>query len=357
MQYAFGTLQNVRLEAANMSILINPHRHERMPELDQLYVVTTIFNPMRYKSRYELFWSFRDHMRDLGAKLMVIEVALGDRPFEVTQPGNPLHVQLRTTQEFWLKECALNVGISRLPTDWKYVMWADADIHFARSDILEETVHQLQHYHIVQCWEDAIDLGPRGEVIEVHKGFVWSWHNLDEALQLVGGSWHEIEKQCPYYYAGPKGKKSRTAILHPGYAWAARREALVDLGGLFDVGLLGAADHHMAHCLVGRGLKASPTRLSPGYKRALVEWEKRANTHIRGNIGVVPGSITHSFHGKKKDRKYRDRWEILFKHNFEPDTDLKRDWNGLYALTHHGQRMRNDLRRYFIARCEDSIDT
>jgi hypothetical protein len=46
----------------------------------------------------------------------------------------------------------------------------------------------------------------------------------------------------------------------------------------------------------------------------------------------------------------------LLKNNFDPELDLKRDWQGLYILTHKGERMRNDIREYFRQRNEDSID-
>lgn len=339
-----------------MSILVNPYKHSTTPDLDKLYVVTTVFNPMRYKSRYELYDKFAEGMGRLGANLVTVELALGDRPFELTRHDEVRHVQLRTKDEFWLKESALNVGISRLPNDWKYVMWVDADVEFHRQDILEEVVHQLQHAAVVQCFEDAVDLGPRGEVIETHKGFVWSWWNQAEALSLVGGTWKEL---TPTYYGASTTKatsKSRTSILHPGFAWAARREALADLGGLLDVGILGASDHHMAHALVGRVLEASPPNLTDGYKHILREWQRRADTHIRQNIGYVPGMLFHHFHGPKRKRYYNERWEILHKHKFDPSRDLKRDWSGLYTFTDDGLRMRGDIRRYLIDRCEDSAE-
>lgn len=331
-----------------------------MSEVDSLYVVTTVFNPMRYKSRYALYEQFRDHMESLGARLMTVELALGDRPFEVTERGNPMHVQLRTDQEFWLKESALNVGISKLPDDWKYVMWCDADVTFARADILEETVHQLQHYDIVQCFEDAIDLGPRGEVLETHKGFAWSWWNKEAAAALMGSTVRELDSTRSYYYADAAndvnhGFRQRTSTYHTGFVWAARRQAYTDLGGLFDTAILGAGDHHLSYCLAGQILSSIPADLSIGYKRELLEWQKRADMHIRQNFGHVPGTIFHAFHGSKRERFYRSRWQILLDHAYEPDTDLKRDWNGLWALTHHGQRMRNALRRYFVSRNEDAL--
>jgi len=85
------------------------------PFPDRLHVVTAISNPQRFRSRYELFWAFEKRVRDSGAILHVAEVAFGGRPFEVTEPGNPNHLQLRTGFELWHKENALNLLIANGP--------------------------------------------------------------------------------------------------------------------------------------------------------------------------------------------------------------------------------------------------
>lgn len=264
---------------------------------------------------------------------MIVEIAFGDRPFELTEPGRADHVQLRTWDEIWHKENMINLGIANLPQDWEYVAWIDADVEFMRQDWPEEIVHQLQHYMVIQLFQNAIDLGPMGEVMKVHDGFVSSY--------LADKPWPKLG-----YYAH----------WHPGYAWAARREAIDGLGGLFDVAILGSADHHMAFALVGKVIEYAPKQVSPAYKRRLLTWQDRANTHIRKDIGFMPGSIQHHWHGRKKDRRYQERWEILLKHSYDPDFDLQRDWQGLYRLSDVGERMRVDLRNYFMVRNEDSID-
>lgn len=308
-------------------------RHTSTPELDKLWVITVVSNPARYRSRYKLLEVFKNSVERAGANLFIVECALGNRPFEVTQADNPHHLQLRTNDEIWHKENMINLGIQRLPRDWKYVAWIDADIEFIRPDWPEEIVHQLQHYKVIQLFQTAIDLGPNGEALKTHEGFMSSFIN-----------------------GKPLPNKKNYPVWHPGYGWAARREAIDDLGGLFDVAILGSADHHMAWCLIGKGLQYAPSKISPAYKRELSTWQDRANTHIRQNVGYMSGTIVHHWHGKKRDRRYVERWDILLKHDYDPDQDLQRDWQGLYRLSDKGERMRNDLREYFRMRNEDSID-
>jgi hypothetical protein len=53
-----------------------------------LHVVTCVSNPLRWKSRIELYRSFERHMLESGVRLTIVECALGERPFELD--GNPL---------------------------------------------------------------------------------------------------------------------------------------------------------------------------------------------------------------------------------------------------------------------------
>lgn len=310
--------------------------HTSAPGLDKLWVVAVVNNYARYSSRYNLFSQFKQMVEQAGVNLMIVEVALGDRPFEMTQPNNPNHIQLRTWDELWHKENMINIGISRLPADWEYVAWIDGDIGFVRNDWAQEIVHQLQHYQVIQLFQTAIDLGPTGEAIRTYDGFVYSYLNGNP----------------PPFTKGNHGQY----IFHPGYAWAARREAIDALGGLFDYGVLGSSDHHMAHGFFGKIVENAPKKISEGYKKSLLIWQDRALKHIRGDVGFMTGSIYHFWHGSKVERFYNTRWDILLKHKFDPYYDLKQDWQGLYSFTDAGLRMRDDIRNYFRVRNEDGIN-
>lgn len=305
-------------------------KHSEAPGLKNLYVIAVVSNPARFASRYRLFEAFRKQV-DGKANLFTVELALGDRPFECNAD-----LELRSFDELWHKENMINLAIQRLPSDWEYVAWVDADIAFCRDDWAEEIVHQLQHHHVIQLFQNAIDLGPHGEVIQVHNGFVWSWATGQPPSRSANGG---------YNYGN----------WHPGYAWAARREAIEALGGLFDLGILGAGDHHMAHALLGKVHERVPPFLSDGYVEALEAWQQRANVHIRQDLGFMPGTIHHAWHGPKRKRFYGERWEILRKHGYDPRHHIKRDSQGLLAFTHAGEVMRNDIRQYFKARDEDDI--
>lgn len=313
--------------------------------LDHFYVVTMISNPVRFKSRYELYKKFEKMVHDAGGKLITVEVAFGDRAHEVTSHCNPNHIQLRTIDEIWVKENCLNIAISRLPCDWKMVAFVDADISFARSDWLMETAHALQHYEVVQMWSHALDLGPNHEPIQHHRSFMYCYHE-NFCHQPKGHG--EGGK-----YSGDKH------FWHPGFAWAFTRRAIDRLGGLLDTAILGSGDHSMAMALVGLGQNSFPKAVTKRYAYEIMRWQERAEKYIKRDVGFIHGTITHNWHGKKRDRRYVERWDIVVKNHFDPDIDLKKDCQGLYQLevtNHRQRRLRDEIRHYFRQRNEDSID-
>lgn len=316
-------------------------------DLSKFHVVTMISNTARYRSRYNIYRKWHEMIKAAGVNFTLVELAFGERPFEITERDNDWHVQLRTQDELWHKENGINVAINYVcqeHPDAKYFAWIDPDVFPMRTprDWFEETWHQLQHYHVVQMFEHAIDLDPSYSVMsKPHKSFMAAYVQSGFKLPDTKGHW--------YYYGHG----------HPGYAWAASREALNHLGGLIDFAILGAADRHMALGLVHSIEQSFPGGISDAYQAELLQWQERAKKHIRLDVGYVPGDIYHYFHGKKKDRKYADRWKILVDTQYDPNTDLKRDAQGLWQVEDWDPRqirLRDLLRGYFRARNEDSID-
>jgi hypothetical protein len=306
-------------------------------ESSKLHCVTVIFNPCRYKSRYEQFFEFKKMFDEAGVPLWVVEVAIGRREFVCTEANNPYHLQLASDSELWFKEIALNLLVERLPREAEYIAWIDADVYSGHGlkAWLAETVQQLQRYKIVQMFQTAIDLGPDGEALSLHKGFVHQYQN------------------------GQLNPRDYAANGHPGFAWAAHKSVLWDkLGGLIDWSILGSGDRSMCYAWIHKAALSVPDNISPGYLRELLEYETRCKMYLRKDIGFVPGTIYHWWGGRKKDRQYADRWKIITKNDFDPDRDLKQDWQGLFSLNDDGTdrsiRLRDEVRKYFGTRREDA---
>ncbi len=141
---------------------------------------------------------------------------------------------------------------------------------------------------------------------------------------------------------------------HTGYVWAATRHAMESVGGLFDIAALGAGDYHMALALIGHADKSMPAQVNGSYRKQLKEWETRALRDINFNLGYLQGTVEHNFHGRKSDRRYIDRWQIILEHGFDPDADIMRNSHGVLELTCRKPKMRHDLDVYLRQRAEDA---
>jgi hypothetical protein len=328
------------------------------PLPSKLYVITPIFNPSRYRVRYELYRQFAKHMEESGVILITVELALHDHPFEVTEADNPLHVQLRTDHVLWYKEPLINVGLRYLPKDWEYVAWIDADTKFTRDDWAQETIRLLQHYQLIQMWSQIQDLSPDFEIMNSRGSYINSF--MYNYCNGIVPSAEVTKHQNPYPERPTESKKASSWYGPPGLAWAARREAIDHLGGVIDWAIVGSGDSYMASALIGGVQHQLRQDYHPEYVNQFLLWQTRAERFIRRNVGYMSGVCLHYFHGKKVRRQYVSRNKILTRNAFNPVTDLKRDWQGLYQLCDHGDErslnLRDDLRGYFNQRNEDSVD-
>jgi len=315
--------------------IVNQINHPTLSSDNTLHVIGVISNPIRYHSRYRLFRKWYEEMQNTpNVKVYVVEVAYGDRQFEVTEANNKMHLQLRSRQEIWTKESQINLGVKHLlPVDWKYLCWSDTDIHFCNPHWVQEALHQLQFFNIIQPWQDCLDLGPQGTVLQHFQSFCYV-HRLGVPKQK-----HPSQ---PYKYA------------HSGYAYCCTRIFWEMIEKLIDFAILGSADHHQAFGLVGEERDTIHRKAHPNFHKLIYEWSKKAYRACHGRVGFVPGRIEHQFHGSKNNRGYRSRWNILIDHDFDPVNDTTYDEQGLIHLIGKPQLLQA-IHEYHIKRNEDEI--
>lgn len=276
---------------------------------ETLYVVAVISNPARYKRRYELYRHFEAYMTaNPKVALYTVELAYGDRPFEVTDPTNPRHIQIRSQDELWHKENMINIGVAHLPPTWKYMAWIDADIKFARHDWAEETIHQLQHYPMVQLFSHSAMLDANNVPHQMSISFAFAYR---QGLK----SFDKTKESAPFVF-GMYGKTP----YKTGLGFAYTRECFEAIGGMMDRCIIGSADYHMAAASIGRAAWTIPDLASDAYRNFILRWQENAHSYVQGQIGYVDGLIMHYWHGAMKDRRYGERWSIV--EHFDPDLHL-----------------------------------
>lgn len=323
-----------------------------------LHLVGVYSNPFRWQARRRHFNDFVRHTRGAAnIKLYVVELAYGERPFEVTDPTEPLDVQLRTDCEMFHKENLINIGASRFPSDWKYGGYSDGDFHFTRHDWALEAIHMLQHHEFVQLFSNYADLtsatatsdsGHR--LYRSNSSFAWNYLHQKEFLSLKQAQ----EKLDPYYgqMIPREGFPFGFAPGAPGGAWAWRRSAFDAVGGLLDTCIMGSGDWWMAFGLIGQRAILPDDKTVRSYNDDIRNWQQRAKV-LTANIGCVDNFATHFYHGAGSNRAYGTRESILRDNKFDPRFDLTRDWQGVYRWTGNKPGLRDAVRRLFINRHED----
>jgi len=187
--------------------LVNHIKHPGLYGDNTLHVIGVIQNAPRYHSRYRLFRQWVKEMLETpNVKLYVVEAVYGHRHGECgPENGEFGYLKVHTNSEIWLKENLINLGVKHLlPVDCKYVCWSDCDIHFINPNWAQESLHQLQHYQIIQPWKDALDLAFDGGV-----------------MQHFTSCGYFSAKHIPQH---PSGRPyNGTKFGHVGYAWACTR--------------------------------------------------------------------------------------------------------------------------------------
>ncbi len=320
-----------------------PHiKHHELTTDNTLHVVGVVSNPVRWQSRIRLARAWKERMeRCPNVKVYIVEGIYGDRQPEIAESLNHQHHVVRIDSEIWLKENLINIGVRKLlPKNWKYMAWVDMDVNFRDDGWALSTIHQLQHYNLVQPWSDALDLDFHGGILQHFKSF--GYLNANNKPMHHGNRHGQQE----YSYA------------HTGYAWACTRYFYENVEKLMDFCLVGAADHIMAWACLGKVRETINPNIGEGYIRMSEDWAKKAMraTSLGTKIGFTHGRIEHSFHGNKKNRKYWDRWKVLYENGFDPSRDCCFDSQGLITICgQNKEKIEHAIMSYNRARNEDDI--
>jgi hypothetical protein len=271
--------------------------------MNKLAVITTYYNPSRYKTRRVNFETFKQHMIESGVQLLTVECTFGNDEPEL--PPSPDVIHLTAQSVLWQKERLLNIAARALPSDIDAIAWIDADVLFDNPKWVNDTLKALDETPVAQlfshCLRQTQD-GTTGEVPDVSESFASVMNRFPESMELERYDIHG----------------------HTGYAWAMRRE-IFEKVGLYEHAISGSADHFMAHALfnnynfcIQNALMHDENQISH-----LKAWGALFYAHTHGQISCVTGLIRHLWHGDKENRNYFNRMHQITRLGYNPWTDLE----------------------------------
>lgn len=314
---------------------------------EELWAITSYFNPRHYRRRLTNYRTFRHY---LAVPLVTVEWSC-DGVFELDASDADSLIQLRSPDLMWQKERLLNLAVAAVPTHVDCVAWLDCDVVFGRPDWWRKALRLLDRVPLVQLFSLCHDLGttaPAGvfdpaDAINSAESFVQISRRPGAEAMLFDRLWGSEAEN---------GRVIRRGRLS-GHAWAARRD-LLERHGLYDACILGAGDRAYACAAFGKQNTAQQGWLQNARQRAhYLRWADPLAEEVCGRISLVEGELFHLWHGSVGDRGYRDRCTQFERFAFDPFDDIVVDEAGLWRWASDKTEMHRFVAGYFSERRED----
>ncbi len=294
--------------------------------------ITTFFNPQGYKNKLKNYLEFRAASKKQGLKLLTVELAFGDRPFELREKDTDTLIRLRSDAIMWQREGLVNIGLKKLPKDCDKFAWVDGDILFENNHWVKNTSDLLEKYCVIQLFSSVIINSQNPEKNNLL---------LNSAVAKITKEGTDIIRDFNIKNTG-----------HTGFAWAGRR-SIFNRYGFYDKCVMGGCDRYIILSFYNLlSQKASIFRCQNVLKDVF-DWGRKIGRAVNGSVFFTPGRIVHLYHGSLKDRRYTVRDLILNKYNFDPQTDVAKDKNGLTTWNSNKEKLHQAVKEYFWFRNEE----
>lgn len=338
---------NVRSQKLNTVSVRAGSRYERMPVTNNMqrsfWAISSYFNPAKYESRRRNYRIFR---QCLSVPLLTVEWSQNGQ-FELGPDDADILVQLSGGSVLWQKERLLNLALTKLPNSCQRVAWLDCDVVFERDDWWIDASKTLDDYALVQLFQNVCDLSSDESCERMGRHF--ARRSRDAIAYVMDG-----ESAAMDHFSHPS---QRPRVRAFGFGWAASRK-LLEKHEFYDEMIMGGGDHAMVCAAFGR-FEAAQRRLvfNNVQNNHYLGWARSFFQCVRGNVGYVPGTLLHLWHGELVNRMYDDRHHLLRRLHFNPHEDIAIDENGTWRWATNKKTLHDCARQYFHQRNEDGVTT
>jgi hypothetical protein len=320
----------------------------------ELAVVSCFFNPGGSQRRVSNFQAFLASIRGSGVRCLVVELAFGDNEFRIVDHDDV--IQLRTDNVLWHKERLLNIGIRKLLSEgYRKIAWLDGDIVFEDRHWPLEIANRLEQSNLCQVFSTiGIQSHESGPPMVAYSAVRYLREFGDLYLQPARRGAHMLRGVL-------KGGQS-------GFGWAARAEVLEKVP-LFESAVVGGGDKLMFIASLAddhsdpRFEELTQSKVvcascghrnrSSAYSAHYGEWARQWSNAVDGAVDYAHLHIRDMYHGKRDDRGYMTRHDIIYRHEFDPAVDLVSDAAGCLAWAEGRDQLRQGVEAYFLSRRED----
>lgn len=284
-------------------------------DLSQVEVVTTHFNPCRFKRLAGTYSRWIEKLGNIASVVKCYEVVFDNDCYEIV---GATHIPAtRELNLMWQKEACLNLALRHC--DKPYFVWIDHDLGFMDPYWLDKAINYLSEgYVAVQLFSRLTRLGKTDLPHTNHIGAVAGNH---------------------------KG--------NPGAAWIARTDYLREIGGFNVDNLFGGGDQVFLDSLCGvPGYHLS--EYSPKMRISILKWITQVyEKSLTKRFTNIDGLAYHFWHGDISDRQYFTRYKILESQDFDPAVDIATNSNGILEWVTDKPVLKKHLIDFFYNRKED----
>lgn len=291
-----------------------------------LGAVIGFFSPSNYQLPKKHLQTTISYLLASGLHVAVAQVVRPGQKPEPLPPGVSSGVWY-TEHTYFYKENLWNLGATLLPHD--YLLFIDSDILISHKNWASTVLEKLNQYDLIQPFEIA------------------AWQNR-------AGDGIEFRRRCSAF-ALAAGIDPRVDKYHPGFSWAATRDAFNKMGGWYDFHPAGGGDTATVYALTKREYgeywaKRVPTESYWWQQKSFHDYRNKLES-LNLKIGFCENfTATHMWHGSRKNRLYVGRSKFLppLQNNSFP---LIRRKDGLLEWADFADSLR--LQEYFDFRRED----
>lgn len=269
-----------------------------LPDIGQLAVVITYYNPFLYESRINniervLRWLHNEKLPTFGIELRSGKST--SRP-PLFPENHPKTLQIDGESIFYRTDNLWNIMVNQLPVQFKYVLCIDSDVIIRGDGWAENLCGKLAKSKMVQPFSRAVWL-------DAHD------HPIKEKMSAF------------YAYVNSLPNANVAKFYHPGFALAARREFWSKANGFYQAPLGIGANLLMSSVMgLWDDLAHDLNLVSDAFFEHCSHWSRSVDAWASGELDFVDCEIVHLWHGPTKKRKYDEQYNML--KGFNPKTDL-----------------------------------
>jgi hypothetical protein len=307
---------------------------------DEIWAITSYFNPLHWRRRSANYRIFRQH---LPFPLIAVELGFGDG-FDLNSDDAEMLLKLTGGDVMWQKERLLNLALEALPESCSTVVWIDCDVIFQRTDMAQQISRQIEHAPLVQLFSLVHDLEPDISLTD--------WRPLATPPPRHSIPFRLAQGMTAADCLG-KRHPGELGIRSPGHAWAIRKE-LIAAHGFYDYGIVGGGDEALA--CAAYGVFDEVIRLeymNPQQTQRYLAWAEPFHESVSGNVSLIEGDLLHLWHGNRPNRRFYERHSGLAPYHFDPYSDIARSDSGCWRWNTDKPALHDYVRDYFSARQED----